>query len=551
MDNAVSQSSNTTSIQNESDSLHDAQSTLLKVFSLLGGMSGTLLLILVLLNQQSGVDTLLVLSGAVLLLVSIYSFAGKQSHTAVRSQLLLLTVFSLLQVLFIRFGWSGQTLLPWLTFIILSNALGSSRSSRLWGSLGVVTLLIWMVLATANQVQQIIVITQSSLYADTAAIIATALIGSYVVQTLRQAIATSHIQLLKSREQNLSEVDANRTELLALQDNLVQSQQTEEILRSMIGVSDARHLIQNTADQIKAAFNLYYVGVFLIDAAHEYAVLNYGTGEAGQRMVANKHRLTVGGYSMIGWTTQNHQARTALDVGDEAVHFDNPELPLTRSELSIPIQTSNGILGAMSIQSSQPNAFSTRDVELYQRLADALALALEKAEALARAQNTLEEATFDNQKLIQKDWEEALAGSRKLHFDYENSEVADPQMPTLPVKVPLLLRNEVIGSITLEVEGGELEADQLKFVEAVASQAVSALESTRQNEHTQQAAARERKLNLISHRFSSAASMDELLQTAVTEFGQLPDVSEASISMIAPEDYEALEINSGEPEVRP
>lgn len=255
-------------------------------------------------------------------------------------------------------------------------------------------------------------------------------------------------------------------------------------------------------------------------------------------MVARRHRLAVGGYSMVGWTTQNRQPRVALDVGEEAVHFDNPDLPETRSELALPITSHGMIIGALSIQSSQANAFTENDVLLLQDIADSLGTALTNAAAYEKTQNALEDIRLLNRAFVQQAWEEEINQSGELKYHYENPLAPAVQDEVTAIKVPLVLRDEVIGFFNLEVEAGELQEDQREFVQAISAQTTTALENARLIVETQRNAAKEQKLNQLSEQFSRALTIEDILKTAVIEFGKLPSVSEASISLIPPEEFE-------------
>jgi GAF domain-containing protein len=89
---------------------------------------------------------------------------------------------------------------------------------------------------------------------------------------------------------------------------------------------------------------------------------------------------------MIGWCIANQQARIALDVGEDAVRFENPLLPETRSEMALPLVSRGYVIGAMTIQSDQPAAFTQEDVTVLQTMADQLANAVENAQLLEQAQ---------------------------------------------------------------------------------------------------------------------------------------------------------------------
>jgi len=149
-------------------------------------------------------------------------------------------------------------------------------------------------------------------------------------------------------------------------------------------------LMPKVVDLIRSEFNYYHVGIFLADLDHQWAVLQAGTGEAGQRMMAEGHKLKVGGRSAIGWCVANAEARIALDVGEEAVRFDNPLLPDTRSELALPLRSRGRVLGALTIQSTQPAAFAQEDVTILQTMADQLANAIENARLFQELQATLQ-----------------------------------------------------------------------------------------------------------------------------------------------------------------
>jgi len=152
-----------------------------------------------------------------------------------------------------------------------------------------------------------------------------------------------------------------------------------QVARAAASILDVQRLLSETAELVREQFNLYYVGIFLLDETGRWAVLRAGTGEAGRKMLEMGHKLEVGGPSMIGWCTAYGKPRIALDVGKEAVRFDNPLLPETRSEMALPLLTRERVIGAMTVQSDRPAAFSPEDIIVLQTVADQLATAIENA----------------------------------------------------------------------------------------------------------------------------------------------------------------------------
>ena len=162
--------------------------------------------------------------------------------------------------------------------------------------------------------------------------------------------------------------------------------------RNIATILDPQELFTRTVDIICDEFGFYYAGVFLVDAGGQYALLRAGRGEAGRAMLAEGHKLAIGGNSMIGASIQNRQGRIALDVGAEAVFFENPHLPHTRSEMALPLIVGDFVIGALTVQSTEEAAFHEEDIAALQTLADQLAVAMENSNAHRTIQELLRQS---------------------------------------------------------------------------------------------------------------------------------------------------------------
>ncbi len=521
-----------------SDNLHLWQEKSLHLLALVGTLVGLIFLLVKIPTLTSSPDLPVLVGSALLFAISLLIFLGRGFSYRLRSILLLGLAYVLLQVLFIKNGWSGEPLLALIAFSFVSTALLEKRQALVILFVGFATLMLWLSLASSALVGISTIITRSSLLLDAILVILVGGLGSFVMFSLKTVYTVKNEQSLAAKAESDNLFAKYEAQSADLEHRLLQLRTGSEISRSMASILDPGQLIQQVAEQLKHSFDLYYVGVFLIDATHEYAILRYGTGDEGKRMLANRHRLAVGGYSMIGWATQTRKPRIALDVGEEAVHFDNPDLPATRSELAIPINSSSEILGALSIQSDRANAFDENDVLLLQSVTDSLAVALENANSFNKTQKALEDIRILNKAFVQQAWGEEINQTGELKYDYENPQIESSQEQTSVVKIPLVLRDEVIGYFNLEIEGNEIQAEQQEFLQTISAQTTSALENARLIEETQRAAAQEQKLNELSTQFSRAFTIEEILKTAVEEFGRLPSVFEASISLIPPEDFD-------------
>jgi PAS domain S-box-containing protein len=179
----------------------------------------------------------------------------------------------------------------------------------------------------------------------------------------------------------------------------IQLQTAAEVARAASSILDINELLPNVVELIRSHFEYYYVGMFLVDEAAEWAVLRAATGEVGRQMIIGGHRLKVEDSSMIGWCIMHRQARIALDVGADAVRFINPHLPLTRSEIALPLIAHGEVIGAMTIQSDKPAAFSRVDITALQAMADLVANALENARLFTERVRLNRELESQNEEL--------------------------------------------------------------------------------------------------------------------------------------------------------
>jgi GAF domain-containing protein len=452
-------------------------------------------------------------------------------------------IFSLF--VFIRNGWGGVALLLLLSFSYLATILLYQKPSRVGIGLSIGTLLFWAVLRSVQLVPGIV---ESSnvvnLIIDVLLVLFIGVVGNFAISALKNKLISEHNKFISSENEKTNLKIEVENQKSFLEKRVYQLRTASEITQTTSSIFDQQLLLQKVADLIRDRFELYYVGVFLIDDPKEYAVLRYGTGDAGRRMMAAKHKLAVGGYSMIGWATQTRKSRIALDVGEEAVHFDNPLLPETRSELALPIISGNNVLGAMSVQSKLVSAFDENDVLILQSVADSLAISLENAASFQKNQKALEDIRVLNRAYIKQAWWDPLEVDQNMKIDFENPQAVEPTENPNNVEIPLVLRDEVIGKINLEVDRQELPRETKEFLESISTQTTVALENARLIEESHMAALQEQQLNALTAQFSRATSIEEILKTAVIELGKLPSVNEAVIALVPPEEVKTQENKS-------
>jgi PAS domain S-box-containing protein len=219
------------------------------------------------------------------------------------------------------------------------------------------------------------------------------LIGSIALDVIDEehVFSPSDIDIGEAIADQLTIWLENRRLLREAQYRSERLQTAARVSQAASSILDIDQLIDTSVNLIRDQFNFYYVGIFLVDEAREWAVLRAGTGEAGRIQLEQGHKLKIGGESMIGWSVANRQARIALDVGEEAVHFHNPYLPETHSEMALPLISRDQVLGAVTVQSVERAAFSDEDITLLQTMADHVANTIQNARLFENAATRLKE----------------------------------------------------------------------------------------------------------------------------------------------------------------
>ncbi len=318
-------------------------------------------------------------------------------------------------------------------------------------------------------------------------------------------------------------------------------------------------LFAQVAKLISQRFGFYHVGIFLLDERGEYAVLRASNSEGGQRMLARGHRLRVGQVGIVGQVTQTGQPRIALDVGEDAAFFENPDLPETRSELCLPLIVAGKVIGALDVQSTEEAAFSSEDLAALQIMADQIAIAFDNARLLQESQAALESARRAYGEVSQTAWRQLLLeeqrnpGYLSLANGILTTVSGDPEPEYLQaiktgkpilanhgltIYMPITSRDFVIGAIRLDrpEEAGAWSQEDITSAGALVDQLSLSLESARLFTDINRRAIKERAIGEITARISASTDMRSVFETAVKEIGRTFPGAEVIVQLHAEEE---------------
>lgn len=336
--------------------------------------------------------------------------------------------------------------------------------------------------------------------------------------------------LSKDRNELEQRIDDRTTGLVKRTDQL---RAASYIARQTAEAENLEDLLETVVKLVTDQFGFYHAGIFLINETGDEAILQAASSDGGKRMIEKGHSLKVGSQGIVGYVAAQKRSHIALDVGTDAVFFNNPDLPRTRSEMALPLTVHNRILGILDIQSDQPQAFNTDDTDVLQTLADQVAVAIENARLLDEAQAALLQIEALTAVRTREAWGQVL---KQGGYSYTFTPLglragnASNHQDDKALKIPITLRGQKIGTITLskkdETPWNKIDEE---LVNEVAYQAGLAVDNIRLLEDATQRARQEQTVGELAARFSQSLDIDSLLQTAARELGQVPEVAEISV----------------------
>ncbi len=385
-----------------------------------------------------------------------------------------------------------------------------------------------------EQYRTVIVVSGMVLLALTAAIVVQ-LFNASRQQKIEGELRAANVALKKTQE-GLEERVMERTRDLALRSHQLEA--VTLVTRAATRQRDMGELLDVTVQRISELFGFYHAGLFLTDKTGKFAVLRAASSAGGQRMLARGHRLARG-VGIVGAVLATGEPRIALDVGADAVWFDNPDLPETHSEMGLPLLVHDETVGVLDVQSVEPNAFDAEDTLLLQSMADQVAMAINNARLFAASQRSLREMRQLHSEETRRLWQERLAGQR-LAYRYggvavEELAALDSQVEPkaadehrLMVNIPW--REQTLAALCLERAPGERpwHPEEVSLVEAVVVQTGLALENARLLEETRRRAAYEQQVGEITARIRAQVEIEGILEQAIKELGQALNAERAT-----------------------
>jgi GAF domain-containing protein len=365
------------------------------------------------------------------------------------------------------------------------------------------------------------------------------------IKNLLEQTVTDRTAELEKTNQNLeSEIEDRHNYESRLKATAEDLQLITEVARAISLEQNVENLLPLITRMVSERFGFYHVGIFMLDETRKYAVLKASNSQEGQRMMERGHRLEVGQVGIVGNVAASGLTRIASEVGEDDVFFNNPDLPETRSEISLPLMVRNQIIGVIDVQSKQSHSFSSERANTLAILADLMAIAIENSRLFTETQEALAEAQEFSVKSSTRAWEKV---AREQHIGYLHTTNGDKKL-TEPIQweearqavkngemviispengttheaalaIPLLIHDKTIG--VLDIRSANPDRlwlkEEINIIQAIADRVGLALENAQLFEETTGRANRERIVSEITTRLRSTSDPEIMLQTALDE----------------------------------
>jgi GAF domain-containing protein len=279
--------------------------------------------------------------------------------------------------------------------------------------------------------------------------------------------------------------------------------QIRTIAETAMAAGAERHpdiLMLSILDMLHQRLELAVGQIFLLEEPGKQLVLRVASAEIGQQLVARGRREALDGPSVISQAASHKRILLEGNLKPSEDQTMPASLAHVRSELTIPLLAGDRCLGVLDLLAAPQDAFDEPTVLMAHCIAQIISHGLELSRLSTQLGASQEEIRALNRRYMADAWGNLEEMTSDLSFTTDGSDAGAQRMLSLgsvtmepgrlpasmrqsadgmSVSAPLILHEQMIGTLTLETDQRQLSQEDLTFIEAVTTQATLALENAR------------------------------------------------------------------------
>jgi signal transduction histidine kinase/HAMP domain-containing protein len=261
-----------------------------------------------------------------------------------------------------------------------------------------------------------------------------------------------------------------------------------EVGQNISRVDEIDALLINAVALIRQRFDLYYVQIYLLDSTGSNLVLRAGTGEVGQELLRRGFRLPLNVVSLNGTAVVKKRAVIVSDAAQTVDFRPNPLLPNTRSEMCIPLLTTEGVVGVLDLQSERSGTFSDESLPVFNTLAAQIAVTIQNSVLFQQVQQDRLLIEEQSRRFTRSGWREflnAVERSETIGYDFDQNEVRpltelDFVADGASMNIPIEVSGAQIGEVQLTDDATrKWTAEETEIIQTVTSRVAQHIETMR------------------------------------------------------------------------
>jgi len=343
----------------------------------------------------------------------------------------------------------------------------------------------------------------------------------------------SAFQALNAERQNL---EANVLERTAeLESRMLQLRASTTTARAIAETQSISVLLKKAAELIAERFEYYHVGIYILDEQKKAAYLQVTSSDTRKALIGQTIRVETDKKNPLSTVMEKNQILITSDL-ENANFYQDPNFPLTRSRMIMPLSVRGKLIGMIDLHSDQPNMFTQQDADILQNLADLTAISFDNVRLLDETRNLLSQLETNTSIQTQRTWSK-LTSRHKSAYQYTPAGVRPIFSQNKPVSpeglnIPVVLHGQMIGRINLKKRKGlsnEWSERERDLVEKISAQVALALENSRLVDEAQKNALRNQMIANFSTYVRETLDFEAVIRTAAVELRKVFDLKEAEI----------------------